>query len=424
MKSSSGAPSRHENALCGAAVPTGQLTADHDVDAAAIRMVAVSALCVGLGASLGFIPGFVATTLRDDLSISRGQVGLLVSLHFGCTGFGSILGGRITDAFGARAVIVTDMLIVAMSATFAAVVGQYWALLVAAVTAGSAYSLVNAGTNVAIGRSIPPQRRTMAMSIKTAGVPLMAMIAAATGPAVGARFGWQPIVIAIAVIALAAAVAAGLTFADDRPAPAAQRTKASLPAGFGWFSLGAFLLIAGSQPLYSWLVAYLEQSLDASPGVAGGVSAMASACGVAIMIASARFADREAPDARLRRLILLIGINIVGTLLVLVGAFAGIAVAAFGAVIGVSAQLAAIGTMHAVVVDRAPLAVARATGVTMTGYYIGALASPAAFGALADATDTFTWSWTATVLLLVLAAPVWMIAGGVKTVTNNNRGET
>lgn len=384
---------------------------EHAVGSAALGMVAVSALCVGLGASLGFIPGFVATTMRDDLGVSRGQVGVLVSLHFGCTGFGSVLGGRLTETLGARAVIVADMVIVAGAAAFGAAIGEYWALLVTAVTAGSAYSLVNAGTNVAIGRAIPPQRRTMAMSVKTAGVPLMAVVAAGVGPSVAARVGWRPILAATACVALSAAAIAGFTFQNDRPASTARSAAASLPTGFFWFPLGAFLLVAGSQPLYSWIVAYLEQSLDASPGLAGGVSALASACGVLIMIANARFADREGPKQRLRRLILLIVMNVVGTLLVLIGASSGILVVAFGAVIGVGAQLAAIGTMHAAVVDRCPRAVARATGLTMTGYYIGALASPAAFGALADATGTFAWSWSATVLLLILAVPVWTVAG-------------
>ena len=401
----------------GSASEQGHVASDAGSEAgsAATRVVAVSALCLGLGASLGFIPGFIATTLRDDLGISRGQVGLLVSLHFGCTGLGSILGGRLTEAFGARIVIVADMVIVAVAAAFGAAIGSYWALLVVAVAAGAAYSLVNAGTNVAIGRSVPATQRTMAMSIKTAGVPLMAVVAAGAGPFVAAEFGWRVILVATACLAGAASVLATVTFHDDRPTSVTPRTKAALPPGFHWFPIGAFLLIAGSQPLYSWTVAYLEQSLDASPVLAGGISAGASACGVMIMIASARVADREGPEARLRRLIMLIAINCASTLLVLAGAWIGVAVVAVGVVIGIGVQLAAIGTMHAAVVDRAPRAVARATGVTMTGYYIGALASPAAFGALVDATDTFAWGWGVTAALLVVAVPVWALAGRTPT---------
>ena len=376
-----------------------------------VRLVATAAFCLGLGASLGFIPGFIATTLRDDLGISRGQVGLLVSLHFGCTGIGSIVGGRLTETFGARLVIVADMVIVAVAAAFGAIVGSYWALLVVAVFAGAAYALSNAGTNVAIGRAVATEQRTMAMSVKTAGVPLMGVVAAGAGPYAAAEYGWRSILAVTAILAVIAAAIAATTFQNDRPAKTARREIAELPERFLWFPIGAFLLIAGSQPLYSWTVAYLEQSLDASPVLAGGISAGASACGVVIMIASARLADREGPAERLRRLIMLIVVNVVSTVMVLAGEWIGVGFVAFGAIVGIGSQLAAIGTMHAAVVDRAPLAVARATGITMTGYYIGALVSPAAFGALVDATDTFAWSWGATAALLVLAIPAWMLAG-------------
>lgn len=382
-------------------------------DPAVVRIVAVSALCMGVGASLGFVPGFLATTLRDDLGISRGQVGLLVSLYFGCTGIGSIMGGRATDRFGARAVIAADMVLVAGAAFLTAAIGSYWSLVLAAILAGSAYALVNAGTNVAIGRAIDPERRTLAMSIKTAGVPLMAMVAAGAGPPLADRTSWQTIIVITGAVALAAAVVAVVVFDDDRPAAGAAAPRGELPEGFWWFAVGAFLLIAGSQPLYSWTVAYLEQSLDASPGLAGAISATASGVGVVFMIASAQRTDRVGPDARVRRLITLLAINLAGTVLVMTGELVGTWFVAAGAVIGISAQLAAIGTMHAAVVDRAPRAVARATGVTMTGYYIGALASPAAFGWLADGTDTFAWSWAATAVLLAAALPVWHVAGRV-----------
>ena len=56
-----------------------------------------------------------------------------------------------------------------------------------------------------------------------------------------------------------------------------------------------------------------------------------------------------------------------------------------GLTLGVSTQLAAIGTMHAAVIDKAQ------TGITMTGYYLGALVTPAGFGLLVDISDTFIY---------------------------------
>ena len=380
------------------------------VDSSQARVVVVSAFCVGLGASLGFVPGFVATTLMDDLSLSRSEVGLLVSVHFGCTGVGSMLGGRLTEVLGARIVIVVDMAIVCGSALFAAAVGTYWALMVAAVCAGFAYSLANAGTNVAIGRSIPVQQRTMALSLKTAGVPLMAVVAGGVGPITASKFGWPPVLVVAGGLAAAVAVVAAFTFDDDRPTRKASRADGALLIGFGWFPVGAFLLVAGSQPLYSWTVAYLEQALDTPPGLAGGVAAGASAGGVVVMVLSARFADRKGPDARMRRLRQLICATIGGTILVLIGEFVGFGLVALGCFVGIGAQLAAIGTMHAAVVDRVPHAVAYATGVTMTGYYLGALVAPVVFGVFVDVFDRYTWGWGLSGLVLVASLPAWSAA--------------
>ena len=99
---------------------------------------------------------------------------------------------------------------------------------------------------------------------------------------------------------------------------------------------------------------------------------------------------------RTKRVPLIVGLCIVLTasmLVVMSGLTLGLVVATIGLFVGFIAQLAAIGIMHAAVVDRAPRAVARATGVTMTGYYMGALATPVSFGALVDWLGTYTWAW-------------------------------
>ena len=378
-------------------------------------------MCTGIGAALGFMPGFIATSLRDDLNISHGEVGLLVSLYFGCTGLGSILGGRLTDRLGARFVVLLDMAAVAGAGILIAVSGTYWSLVVAAALGGTGYALVNAGTNVAIARSIPLRRRTLAMSVKTAGVPVMAAVTAALGPWSARRWEWPRISLVIAILAVCSGVIAWAVLDDDRPERNVGVTNRELPHGFIWFPIGAFLLVAGSQPLYSWVVAYLEQSLNTSPALAGGVSALASVIGVGVMMANALRTDRVRPALRLKRITMFLSINLLGTIMVLAGEAVGLVLVVVGTVLGIAAQLSSIGTMHATIVDRAPLAVARATGWTMTGYYLGALFSPAAFGVLTDATGTFAYSWAMTAVLLVLAIGAWHRAAQLSSVEDGLR---
>ena len=64
-----------------------------------------------------------------------------------------------------------------------------------------------------------------------------------------------------------------------------------------------------------------------------------------------------------------------------------------GAILGLFGNLAGASTIHAVVVDRVPWAVGRAIGLMSTGYFLGALVAPWAFGAAADATGGYDASW-------------------------------
>ena len=91
----------------------------------------------------------------------------------------------------------------------------------------------------------------------------------------------------------------------------------------------------------------------------------------------------------------------------------GAGAAAVGVVLGIATQLVAVGSMHAAVVDRAPHAVQRATGITMTGYYLGALAGPVGFGALVDWLDTYTWAWLAMAAGGAVGAAVFIRANRV-----------
>ena len=133
-----------------------------------------------MGASLGFIPGFLATVLSEDLDVSRGMIGLIVGIYFGATGIGSIPAGRFTDKFGARYVATINMLLVAGSSLLIAFFDTYAMWIIGSVVGGMGYALGNTSTNVAIGHAVPLERRALAMSVKTSGVPLMATIAAAT----------------------------------------------------------------------------------------------------------------------------------------------------------------------------------------------------------------------------------------------------
>ncbi len=389
---------------------------------------------IGVGAALGFVPGYVSVALQDSLGLSKAQVGLLVSVYFGSTGVASVGGGRLAARFGARTVVMADMVVVAACAAIGGVTEQYWVLLVSAVVAGAGYAWANAGTNDALARTVPPRHRTIALSIKTAGVPTMAAATAALGAPTAARWSWTVVWLVVGAAAVIVAVAVGLVLdasppAEARPSSAsASQTVSSAEAptteinlrSFHWFSVASFLFIAGSQPIFSWVVPYLQDRLETSAGAAGGLASVAAGFGVVAMIGNGRMADRIGPDHRIGLLLGLVLAATVAMAAILagpeVGGSAALTVVGAGMIVGTAVQLATIGTMHAALVDRAGTAVAQATGITMTGYYLGALASPVGFGWLVDVTGQYWPSWLAMVVLTASSLPVWLRAGRIPVV--------
>ena len=122
------------------------------------------------------------------------------------------------------------------------------------------------------------------------------------------------------------------------------------------------------------------------------------------MLLIARSSDRVGAHRRLPTMIGLVLISGLGVLLTSsatwLGAWAGI----LGALIGLGAQLGAIGNLHAAIVDRSPEAVGRTSGVTMTGYYLGALAAPVTFGLLVDVSGSYLLPWLLMAASLVASA--------------------
>lgn len=369
------------------------------------RVVAVSTAAAGMGSSIGFMTGLLSPVLQSDLGVSRAAVGLLVGLFFGATGVGSRTGGALVDRLGARATVTADLAVVAACAATAALLGHYGVLLAVSVVAGFGYALCITGTNVAVAAAVPVTHRARALTVKTAGIPAQVAIGSLLGPSLGERFGWRAVMAGVAVVAAVVALLASATLPRGGAVERAA-DRGPLPPGFVRFPIACFLLIAGTQPLFSWVVPYLRDAAGLSLTAAGRLAAVGSALGVVVMIAVASRSDRLGPGRRVPTIVVLCGACAVGGVLLAAGTTAGVVVGAAGFVGGAVCQLAAIGLLHASIVDVAPDAVGRGSGVAMTGYYLGALVAPWLFGFLVDRSGGFVTPWLVCAVSSVAAATV------------------
>lgn len=386
-------------------------------------MLAVATLGIGLGSIPGFLFGYLGPVLEADLGISKPALGILVGVFFGATGLASTVGGAWAERLGAHKAVGLDLLFVAAGLLLAVLVPTYSALLVTAVFAGAGYALANAGTNMAVAASIAPARHGIAMAVRTAGVPAVGALQSLLAVGAAATYGWRPVVAVLIPIVVVAAVLSFWLLPAARSAgdPAAAVVEATdlvgdgpgtprrirLPPGFGWYPVAAFLLIAGTQPLYSWTVPFLDEVGGVPLATAGALASIGSGVSVVAMIVLAGRADRIGGD-RVRPVVMLTAAATVGVGLLWLGILAGPVSMTAGLVLGSLTQLTAIGLMHAAIVATAPNLVGRASGTTMAGYYLGALLSAPLFGLSVDATGGYGLGWG--VSLVLVAASVLCFA--------------
>jgi predicted MFS family arabinose efflux permease len=344
-------------------------------------------LVIALGAVSANTMGYLIPDLMQDLGISRASAGLITGIFFGATGAGAFAASGIVQRLGPHRALVAASLAVTLLAVASSAAGTYWVLLVYGLGCGFAYSVATVGTNVAVAAVVTERRRGVALTAKTSLAPLFSGLSSILVGIFVDGVGWRRIMLVIAVLCLAVAtnsavslprtVSATSTRADQ------QLTSGVRPIVYV-YGAAVFLSSGGGSAFFLWIVPFLKQDLDLDSrgsGLVAGAMTMASAIG---MVCIASISDRLGVR---RRFDVIIGLTTLcgfaATFLVL-GDGLSSPIAFTLLAIGVLTVATNSGLMHAAIVELAPRSVASATGITLTGYYLGAFIAPYLFGFVAD----------------------------------------
>ncbi len=242
------------------------------------------AIAAGVVAAIqvGKIPPLI-TLLQAELDLSLVTAGWLVSL-FNLTGalFG-ILGGAMADKLGARRIMLKGlglMAVAGLAGAFAS--GPAW-LLACRVIESIAFLACTVAAPRLIVAAVTQRQRNLVMGAWGSFMPSGMALAILGAPGIAARFSWQGVWIAAAVLALLCLVAVAWITGPRRWADA-PGAEAALP----WRSLAQAVLRPGPVlmslcfALYalqffavaSWLPTYLIEVLGYAPGRAGVVTAI------------------------------------------------------------------------------------------------------------------------------------------------------
>lgn len=399
-------------------------------------------LCaMGAGPLFNYGVSVSSALIIEDLGISAGQIGFIVTVVFAAAAVSSIWLGNLADTVSVRAQMLLIFLGTAVALVVAAFAHSYWLLLAAAVLAGPAQAISNPTTNRVIIRAVPTAKRTGWIGVKQSGVQASQLFSGLFFPAVALALGWTGAALGGAVVCALLWVVS-LKYVPS-PAQLARRQSTvpqpeppevtvdtgkistvgateKLPTVVYFFAGIAMLSGMGMQATNVYLPLFAVQELDFSLVLGGAAAAASGIIGVVSRIAWSR---RMQSGAEPSRLLMLIS---AGALLG-VFAFLGASLWQQPALVWTGAALHGITVFGANVVINAgllrvvpPHKIGAASGLNSMGMYTGFALGPLIMGLLQDLTHSFTTGWLFVGLSYLLCGVVTIVLYR-RTIRKENR---
>ncbi len=379
-----------------------------------MRQVSLSAVLIAVMVASTFqifALGVLASSIIDDLGISRTSVGIIGAVNTGVGAITAPFSGRLTDRIGPRRAVLSVMAFGSVGMLVMAASNSVWMLVVSAVISGVPQGWGNPATNALIADTMAPGQRGTITGIKQSGVTLAIVLAGAGLPWLESAYEWQGSVLFFAILffSLMALSAVLLRGHSSQPATAVVDVEVSdgLPPII--WRLGFFALLMGTSggAIGRFLALFSEEALGLSLGEAGAVVALSGAVGMVARIVAARAAERwTTPERLLLRLsmlgavtcALLASATTVGPWLIWpIAVLYAIGHTAWNAVINLA------------VIMKVPLSQAgRGSGIIMAGFLTGLTVSSPTTGWIVDTFDTWGPVWIgAGVLALSASAAIF-----------------
>ena len=357
----------------------------------------------------GFLTAGLAVQISADIDLTLAGLGAVIGVFFGVSALVSPFMGALVQRAGW---VIGARLSSSLAAVTLAGIG-FWAsnpLTLGAwfVLGGLAAGLSQPAANLAIARCVPAQRHGLLFGVKHASVPLATLLAGVSVPAIALTVGWEWAFWGGAALALLVALAVPrdppyheVGARSSRPAQGTGRPATPLPLLIA-LSVAAVLGIDGIDALASFVVTYAV-NVGIGEGTAGLLLTAGSAVGIVTRLVAGWLIDRT-NRADLMSIATMLAIGALGIAFIAAGGQVGLII---GGLVGFAAGWGWSGLFTFAVVRNNPQAPATATGITMTGVFIGAAIGPPLFGVVADG-SSFAVAWWGTAASLIGAAAIML----------------
>jgi MFS transporter, Spinster family, sphingosine-1-phosphate transporter len=401
--------------------------AHREADRRAWYTLVLLSLVMGISYADRMVLSVLVTPIKAELSLSDTQIGLLTGLAFSF--FYAVCSmpiARLADR-GSRKVLVSLTLTCWSIATaLTGAVTGLWQMLLARCAVGAGEAGVVPTAYSMIGDLFPPERRTTALAIFTAGGPMGVLVSLMLAGWLGELMGWRATFVVIGLPGLLMALifwvsvhepARPIVHESNHGDPSMWRSVAALcrNRAFVHYTLGYSVSVLLLHGHLQWLPAFFHRSFGVSGATLGFSIAMTRALGTALgLIAGGLLADWLSKlDSRApNRLILAtsaLGVLSQGGVLLT----ANLHVAyTFSALVGFVTSLPIGPLTAAIQAEAAPRARATAGGLMLIlSSVIGMGGGPLIVGVLSDllAARTGQESLRYSLMILTVAAGPWML---------------
>jgi predicted MFS family arabinose efflux permease len=356
-------------------------------------VIAASILTITVAILPGFLPGALAVQLADSLGIAEAGVGLIVGAFFGMSALASSRLGRLAERLNWAPSMRVASLGAAATLLMTPLLGRSVVMLgILTVIGGLFLALAHPAVNLGIARTTVVRRQGLAYGFKHGAIPAATAIAGLGLPLVAIPLGWQWVYVMCAGLALIAVVLVPRmppsyeVAREDARSPDTKAVRSSPLSLLVVMAIGAGLGIFGMDALATFLVPYAVD-VGFGEGAAGLLLAAGSVLGILTRIVMGWLIDRRTAGG-LVTVAAFLALGAGGIALLATGSDPAIVV---GSLVAFTFGWGWSGLFTFAVVRRNPAAPAAATGITMTGIYVGAAVGPALFGLVAEASFTAAW---------------------------------
>ncbi len=280
------------------------------------KMLALISVSHIVGGTAQYAINTLAPFYKDELGLSRAQVGLFFSaFYLAMAGF-SFSAGWLTDRLGVRKTTLQGHLSLGVCILAASWAPSFSWAFACFFLAGLGYSFLNPASSKGVMAWFHRDERATAMGIKQTGVPAGGVVTAVLAPQLVLLAGWRGALAALGVINFFFGFLFSLFWRDPpdepptaraQPAPAAE---SSGPLKFWTFvplNCGTAIYLIGQLSLITYVPLYLKDAMGFSPYWASQALALTQA-GAMIGRVGWGIASDRLFDGRRKIVLILIGL--------------------------------------------------------------------------------------------------------------------